>query len=222
MSDERAEPGREAERANANDSPHGSPPSEPRRSVEVTGRLGMLTGASLLLGAVPIPILPTRVLRQLRGAVAYDALGRHGLSMVSAARDVLAEPDTSDRTRQVLRKGVEFASRRLLSRFGPFSALSAAARAFELYSLGHLLERYATHVRPSGTVRVQEAEARIVRQTIDKAVLRAFSPSTEPRKLLLPSAPEDLRDELTRWLDTLVLTVATLPSYLERRLDAAF
>jgi hypothetical protein len=217
MSDEREQPSQEAD-----DSPRPSPRSEQRRGAEVTGRLAMLTGASLLLGAVPIPIVPTRVLRQLRGAVAHDTLARHGLSVVSAARDVFAEPDTTDRTRQVLRKGVEFASRRLLSRLGPFSALSAAARAFEIYALGHLLARYATQVRPTGTVRVQEAEARAVRQAIDRAALRAFSPSVEPRKLLLPAAPEDLRDDFTRWLDTLVLTAATLPSYLERRLDAAF
>jgi hypothetical protein len=33
---------------------------------------------------------------------------------------------------------------------------------------------------------------------------------------------EDLRDEFTRWIDALLLTSAALPSYLERRLEAAF
>jgi hypothetical protein len=33
---------------------------------------------------------------------------------------------------------------------------------------------------------------------------------------------EDLRDELTRWIDAALLTSAALPSYLERRLEAAF
>lgn len=217
MVDEWAQTGRDGDSSAAG---HVGGPSEPRQ--EVTGRLAMLSGASLLLGAVPIPLLPARVLRQLRGSVAHDALARHGLSMVSAAREVLAAPDTTDRSRQLLRRGLEFVSSRLLSRLGPLSAFSAAARAYEVYALGHLLERYALRVRPSGTVRMHEAEARVVRQAIDKAVLRAFSPRTEPRKLLLPSAPEDLRDELTRWLDTIILTAATLPSYVERRLDAAF
>ena len=32
----------------------------------------------------------------------------------------------------------------------------------------------------------------------------------------------DLRDELTRWIDAALLTSASVPSYVERRLEAAF
>ena len=192
------------------------------KSTAVPGRLAVLSGLSLMLGAVPLPFIPNRILRHVRGAVAHDALARHGVALVSDARDVLAEPDSTDRMRKFLRKGVEFASRRILRRLGPFAALSAIASAFEVFALGHLLERYAAQVRPSGTVRMHEPEARKVRRAIDAAVLRIFSPGVDTARLTLPDAPEDLRDELTRWIDTLLLTGATLPSYLERRLEAAF
>jgi len=69
---------------------------------------------------------------------------------------------------------------------------------------------------------MHEAEARRVRKAIDSAVLHVVSPGVETRRLTLPDAPEDLRDEFTRWLDTLLITGASLPSYLERRLEAAF
>jgi hypothetical protein len=219
MSDPREAPPRSPESVARQDEPatalvtHGT---------AVPGRLAVLSGVSLLLGAVPLPILPSRMLRQVRGAVAYDALSRHGVALVSDARDVLAEPDSTDRMRKFLRKGVELASRRILRRLGPFAALSAIASSFEVFALGHLLERYVVQVRPSGSIRMHEPEARRVRRAIDSAVLRIFSPGVETTRLTLPDAPEDLRDELTRWIDTLLLTGATLPSYLQRRLDAAF
>ena len=202
---------------------HSEPPTTlVSMGAAVPGRLAVLTGLSLMLGAVPLPFVPHRILRQVRGAVAHDALSRHGVVMVSDARAVLAEPDSTDRMRKLLRRGVEFASRRILRRFGPYAALSAIASAFEVFALGHLLERYASRVRPSGSIRMQEAEALRVRRAIDSAVLRVFSPGLDTAGLNLPEAPEDLRDELTRWIDTLLLTGATLPSYLQRRLEAAF
>jgi hypothetical protein len=61
-----------------------------------------------------------------------------------------------------------------------------------------------------------------LRTAIDAAVLRAFMPSTRPVPLALPQASEDLRDSFTRWIDLLLIGGATLPSYIERRLEAAF
>jgi hypothetical protein len=124
--------------------------------------------------------------------------------------------------RTLLRRSIEIATRRLLRRLGPLALLSTVATAFEVYALGHLLERYVRQVRPTGTIRVQEREARQVRSAIDAAVLRAFSPAVEPSPLRVGEPAEDLRDEFTRWVDTLLLTGATLPNYVERRLDAAF
>jgi hypothetical protein len=65
-------------------------------------------------------------------------------------------------------------------------------------------------------------EARLVRDAIDRAVLRALSPALRPSETTQGEGVEDLRDELTRWIDALLLTSAALPSYLERRLEAAF
>lgn len=187
-----------------------------------SGRLGMFTAMAVLAGSIPLPLLPDRVLRQLRGAVVHDAFARHGLSLTQDARRLLAAPNSEDRLRLLVRKAVELVTRRLLRRLGPLSALSAGVAALELYALGSLTERYIALHRPRGIVRVHEKEARQLREHIDAAVLRAFSPSTHARPLAVGEAPEDLRDEFTRWLDVIFITSASLPSYLERRLEAAF
>lgn len=188
----------------------------------VGGRLAVLTGCGLAASAIPIPVVPGRALRLIRGAIAHDVLARHGLSLVTDARRVLAEPNSQDRMRTLLRRTVEIATRRLLRRLGPLALLTTALTGFEVYALGHLLDRYVRRVRPSGTVRVQEREARRVREAIDAAVLRTFSPAVEASSLRVNEPAEDLRDEFTRWVDTLLLTGATLPNYVERRLEAAF
>jgi hypothetical protein len=188
----------------------------------VTGRLGMLTGLTLATSVLPIPFLPERVMRQVRGVVAHEAASRHGISLTTDARTALAEPQSEDAVRNVLRKGVEFVVRRVLRRIGPLAPLASGLRAFEVYALGHLLERYFGDLRPKGNVRLAVEEATALREAIDEAVLRTFHPSTAPRRLLVSESVEDLRDEFTRWLDSLLIAGATLPSYLERRLDAAF
>jgi hypothetical protein len=188
----------------------------------VSGRLVMLTGMSLLASVIPLPFVPDRILRQIRGATVHETAARHGISVATDAREALADPRSSDRMREVLRKGAELFVRRVLRRLGPLAPLSTAARAFEVFALGHLLDRYFRRMRKQTSLRLLANEGRALRQAIDDATLRAFYPSTEPRPLLLREGVEDLRDEFTRWLDNLVLTSATLPSYLERRLDAAF
>jgi len=204
----------------------GSPSSRGRaRSMgrgPVPGRLAVLTGVSLAAGAIPLPILPDRVLVHVRGAIAHETATRYGLSLSADARAMLAKPVSQDKVRAVLRKAVELVTRRLLRRLSPFAPLAVGASALEVFALGLLLDRYFDRVRASGTLRVQESEAQRVRTAIDTAVLRAFYPSTRPQKLLLPEGVEDLRDEFTRWIDTILVGGATLPSYLERRLVAAF
>ena len=188
----------------------------------VSGRLAVLTGVSLAAGAIPLPILPDRVVTHVRGAVAHESAARYGLSLSSDARRALARPNAKDRMRALLRKGVELFTRRLLRRVGPLAPLSTLVTSFEVYALGHLLDRYFEEVRAPGTVRILEGEAERVRVAIDEAVLVAFYPTTQPNPLMLGKGTEDLRDEFTRWIDTLLVGAATLPSYLQRRLDAAF
>lgn len=91
-----------------------------------------------------------------------------------------------------------------------------------MYAFGHLFERYVTHVRNTRAVRIGIDEARVIRQLIDRSTLRLFSPYLRPASITVQDLVEDLRDEFTRWVDTAILTSASLPDYLERRLEAAF
>jgi hypothetical protein len=192
-----------------------SPSSKPP-----TGRLAVMTAYAVAATAIPIPFIPDRILVLVRGAVVHDVTARHGLSLTSDARAVLAEPDSETRTRVV--RAAESLARQVLRRLRPLGVLTAASRGVELYALGFLLERYVTRVRAQGAVRMHLDEARLVRDAIDRAIVRALSPALKPSTTVIGEGPEDLRDEFTRWLDALLLTSAALPSYLERRLEAAF
>ncbi|HVY47782.1 MAG TPA: hypothetical protein VHB21_17965, partial [Minicystis sp.] len=139
----------------------------------------------------------------------------------SDARELLANPGSPDRHKLV--HAAETIARQVLRRFvGPLGTLSFAASGVEVFALGLLLERYLRDVRPRGGVRVHLDEARAVRDAIDKAVVRAVSPALRPALTTMEPAVGDLRDEFTRWVDALLLTSATVPSYVQRRLEAAF
>src|SRR5277367_1473589 len=186
----------------------------------LTGRLAVMTAYAVAVTAIPIPFVPDRVLVRVRGAVVHDVAARHGLSLTSDARAVLAEPDSEARTRLV--RAAESVARQLLRQLRPLGVLTAASRGVELYALGVLLERYFSKVRAAGAVRMHLEEARLVRDAIDRSILRALSPALQPSPTTMGEGVEDLRDEFTRWIDALLLTSAALPSYLERRLEAAF
>jgi hypothetical protein len=185
-----------------------------------TGRLVMMTAYAVAATAIPLPFLPDRVIARIRGALAHDVLARHGLSLTSDARASLAEPDSEMRTRLV--RAAESLARQILRRIRPLGVIASASRGAELYALGLLLERYVAKLRRSSAVRMHHEEARLVREAIDRALLRAMSPALRPPVATLNQGAEDLRDEFTRWVDALLLTSAALPSYLERRLEAAF
>jgi uncharacterized protein (DUF697 family) len=189
-------------------------------STPPTGRLAVMTAYAIALTAIPIPFVPDRVLVSVRGALVHDVTARHGLSLTSDARAVLATPDSEARTRLV--RTAETLARQLLRRLRPLGVLTAASRGIEIYALGLLLERYVTRVRAEGAVRLHLEEARLVRDAIDRSILRALSPNLRPALTTQGEGVEDLRDEFTRWIDALLLTSAALPSYLERRLEAAF
>ena len=65
-------------------------------------------------------------------------------------------------------------------------------------------------------------EAERLRDVIDRATLRALSPQIKLPKSDEAACAEDLRDEVTRWTDGVLLATATLPSWAKRRLEAAF
>ena len=184
------------------------------------GRLTVMMAYAVAATVIPIPFLPDRVLARVRGALIYDIVSRHGLSLTSDARSALAEPDSEMRTK--LAVTAETIARQILRRVRPLGLLASASRGLELYALGLLMERYVSQARTTGAVRVHLEEARMVRDAIDRALLRAFSPSLRPGITTVGEGVEDLRDEFTRWIDAALLTGAAVPSYLQRRLEAAF
>lgn len=187
-----------------------------------TGRLAILTGLSLAASAIPLPFLPDRVVLQIRGAIAQDVASRHGLSLTSDARTALAQAAGESPVRQVVKNAIGLLSKTIVKKLGPLAALSTASTAVEVFALGFLFEHYIEHHRTSSAVRVNAEEARELRHRIDKAVIRAFSPSLKPENVPLLPGVEDLRDEFTRWVDSVLLFGASFPSYVERRLIAAF
>lgn len=205
-----------------------SPSSAPSGTSSATtvdpppsGRVATLTLFAILANALPLPLIPDTLVVRVRGAMAHDIAARRGLSLTNEARTILAHPGSG--SDQVLaRKAGETVVREILKRLGPLAIIASASRALEVFALGHLLERYIERVRASGSVRIDIGEAKRLRDAIDKAVIRAFSPTLTPASTTLQRASEDLRGELTRWIDAVLLTGASLPSYIERRLEAAF
>lgn len=186
-----------------------------------SGRLAVLTAFALAASAIPLPLLPDFVVVRVRGATAHDVVARHGLSLTNEARAVLASPGgTSEKV--LARKAGETVVREILKRLGPMAAVATITRGVEVFALGLLLDRYIERVRASASVRIDIDEAKRVRDAIDKAIFRSLSPTLAPSSTTLRRGAEDLRGEITRWADAAFLTGASLPSYIERRLHAAF
>jgi hypothetical protein len=190
-------------------------------SAPPSGRLAVLTGLSLAASALPLPVVPDRILERIRGAIAQDVSARHGLSLTTDARRILAEPGSDSPARALIGGVVGMLAKTFVKRLSPLSALVTASAALEVYALGHLLDRYLRDHRATGAVRIHDDEARKLRRLIDAAFLRAFSPTLKPDPVPLLPSVEDLRDDFTRWIDTMLLVGSSAPSYLERRLDAA-
>jgi hypothetical protein len=122
----------------------------------------------------------------------------------------------------VVKNAIGLLSKTIMKRLGPLAALSTASSAIEVFALGLLFQHYVEHHRTSSAVRINAEEAREIRHRIDKAVVRALSPNLKPQAVPLLPGVEDLRDEFTRWVDAALLFGASLPSWVERRLVAAF
>jgi len=102
--------------------------------------------------------------------------------------------------------------------------LAPAVSAFETYALGHLLDRYLEEVRTGGPVCVQAEEAQRIRMIVDRTLLKCLMPDVVVPSDSPPDNPpgDDARDDVTRLVDWTLLSSAAMPSYLLRRLDAAF
>lgn len=153
----------------------------------------------------------------------HDVAARHGLSLTQEARTVLSKASLATSGGALLAT-VMFFAKRSFRQLGAVGVLPPLSAWLDVYALGSLLDYYLGRARSSATVRIDEAEARTVREAIDRAVKRSFSPTLQvpPRSAHEHDPAEDLRDTTTRISDGLLLAAAALPLFLRRRLEAAF
>jgi hypothetical protein len=192
-----------------------------RRAKEAPGRLGVFTLLGAAAGSVPLPWVPTSLVRRVRGALVQDVALRHGLSLSPEARAVLVEPSRTEGGSRATREALRYLALRMLGRLGPIQFLGPVRSALTTFVLGHLFARYLAS-RQEESVRIEEREAVSLRRIIDRALAHAltagppfFADASEP-------PPEELRDEVTRAVDGVLIATATVPSWLVHRLDAAF
>jgi len=186
------------------------------------GRLGTYTMLGGATGIVPLPWIPDAMAKRVRGALVHDLTSRHGLSLTPEARNVLVEPGGGDGPRGVVSQGLMFAVTRILGRFGPLAAIAPVRSALGTFVLGHLLQRYLDGARAVRAVRIDVEEARKVRRAIDQALLYAITTDPRGAKEDVPIPPEDLREQSTQIVDGVIISMASLPGWFLRRLDAAF
>ena len=190
-----------------------------------SGRLGVLSLAGAASNSIPLPFLPGKALTSIRGALAHDVIRRHGLSLTSDARDIIAIADSPDPGRARMLGLASYLLGRLIKRFGPLWFLTPTVTGVEVFALGHLLDRYLESHRISRSVRVQASEAKLIRTVIDQSVLRALSPTLRAPtggNASAAGADADDRDDTTRFIDWALVSAASLPSFLVRRLEVAF
>ncbi len=199
---------------------HARPPSR-----ALVGQLGAFAVFGAAAGTLPLPWLPDALGRRVRGALVQDLAARHGVSLSAAARQVLAEPSSGGSANKpgALGQALSYLARKLLMRFGPLAMLPPLRAGLATYVLGHLLDRYlgTPGVRDAGAV-LEGPEAERLREAVDRAIIRVASPEAALDWPGVAASPEDVRDDVTRAIDGVLATVATVPSWLLHRLDAAF
>jgi hypothetical protein len=186
------------------------------------GRLGTYTILGGATGIVPLPWVPDAIVRRVRGALVHDLTSRHGLSLAPDARNVLVEPAGTEGPRGFISQGFTFAITRVLGRIGPLAMIPPVRSALGTFVLGHLLQRYLDTARTARSARIDVEEARRVRRAIDQALLYALTTEARSSREDAPFAAEDLRDPTTQVVDGVLISVANMPGWLVRRLDAAF
>jgi hypothetical protein len=185
------------------------------------GRLGTFTLLGAAAGGVPLPWVPGALARRVRGALVQDIAVRHGLSLSPRARTILADPNRSERANRATREAMRYLAVRILGRFGPARLFSPFRSALATFVLGHLFTRYLAS-REEGETRIAEDEAARLRDVIDRAMVHALTAGIEVDFDSQGLAVEELRDEVTQAVDRVLIATAAVPSWLIRRLDAAF
>jgi len=188
---------------------------------DAPGRLGAFTLLGAAAGSVPLPWLPTALVRRVRGALVQDLAARHGLTLSPGARDVLAEPSRRAKPPGATGEAMRYLAIRTIGRFGPLRALPPVRTAIDTFVLGRLFSRYLSS-RSETKPRIDEEEAAHVRHVIDGALVRSLTAQVDSGSDALALPPEDLRDEVTQAVDGALIATAGLPSWIVRHLDAAF
>lgn len=202
-------------------SEHSSPARLPRDAASDAGRLWVLAVMGLFAGALPLPAIPTALLRRVRGAVVHEVSGRYGLGFTAEARAWMSEPSKTVR-RGAFVATAAFVAKRALRRLGMLGVLPPALAWLEVYALGVMFERYLAALRQSQTVRIDLDEARTLRTAIDQATGRVLSVGLHAERPSRSGPVEELRDLPTRVSDGILIGIASGPSYLRRRLETAF
>jgi hypothetical protein len=187
------------------------------------GRLGTYTALGAATGIVPLPWIPDAIARRLRGALVHDLVSRHGLSLTPEARKALVDPvGDEEGAKRYLKAGALFAATRVLGRFGPLALFAPIRSAIGTFVLGHLVERYVETYRTTRSLRIEVDEARKLRSTIDRAFVEAITTDGGRAPEDPPYAVDELRDGTTQVVDGVFISIASVPGWLVRRLDAAF
>ncbi len=186
------------------------------------GRVSTYAALGAVAGAVPLPFLPDLLAKRVRGALAQDVAGRHGLSITPEARAILAAPAGSEASHGLVAQGARFVAKRVLGRFGPLAILPPVRAALETFVLGHLLARYLDGARTERAARIDVDEARRLRRAIDQATIHALSTSLRGSIEESPSPAEELRDPVTKLIDGALITAAGVPGWVVRRIETAF
>jgi hypothetical protein len=186
------------------------------------GRLGTYTMLGAVSGVVPLPWVPDAMVRRVRGALLQDLTARHGLSLTPEAREILVEPGGAEGPQSYMKQGMTFAITRVLGRIGPLAMLGPVRTALGTFVLGHLFERYLDTARRLRSIRIDAEEARRIRRAIDQSLIYALTTEGTRSRENAPFGPEDLRDSTTQVVDGVLISLASAPGWLVRRLDAAF
>jgi plasmid stability protein len=190
-------------------------------SIE-TSRMGAYSVLGALTAAVPLPWVPDQMLKRVRSTLLHDVAARHGLSMSEEARTILSEPWSSDLQRSLLAQAARFALRRVTTRLGPLGWLAPVRSAASTFIVGHLFERYLETARTSRAIRIDENEARTLRAAMDRTLKLFITLDVTSPLAGMAAAPEDLRNGTTQMIDGVILSLASLPAWAVKRLEAAF
>ncbi len=189
-------------------------------------RVTVFALAGALAGVVPLPIVPRRIVRTLRGAMAHDVAAQHGLALTSEAREILSEPTQGGQATPISKDALAWAAGRALAKLSPYArVLTPVKVALETAAFGRLFDRYLERFRSSGprgrVVRIDGEEALAIRRLLDRAVDRAIRPGLAAEGAIAGEPPEDYRGPVQRAIDTAMITAARMPEWIADRLDAA-